>query len=73
VHGCAVGSRWERRHLLFRDYLRASNNARAAYAEVKFLASRLWRGDRMGYNAAKTRVILDIMEKAETRAAHSRR
>jgi GrpB-like predicted nucleotidyltransferase (UPF0157 family) len=72
VHVCAVGSRWERRHLLFRDYLRASAKARAAYAEVKFVASRLWRGDRLGYNAAKTRVILDIMEKAETWAAHSR-
>lgn len=70
VHVCAAGSAWERRHLLFRDYLRASTKARAAYAEVKFAASRLWRGDRMGYNAAKTRVILDIMEQAETWAAH---
>ena len=72
VHVCAAGSDWERRHLLFRDYLRASAEARAAYAEVKFAASRLWRGDRMGYNAAKTRVILAIMEKAETWAAHGR-
>jgi len=72
VHVCAVGSRWERRHLLFRDYLRASAKARAAYAEVKFAAARLWAGDRMGYNAAKTRVILDIMEKAETWAIRSR-
>ena len=73
VHVCAAGSRWERRHVLFRDYLRADTKARAAYAEVKFVASRLWHGDRMGYNAAKTRVILGIMEKAETWAASSRR
>jgi GrpB-like predicted nucleotidyltransferase (UPF0157 family) len=73
IHVCAVGSRWERRHLLFRDYLRASTEARAAYAEAKFAASRLWRGDRMGYNAAKTQVILDIMQKADTWAAHGRR
>jgi GrpB-like predicted nucleotidyltransferase (UPF0157 family) len=59
------------RHLLFRDYLRASPEARAAYADVKFVASRLWRGDRKGYNAAKTRVILDIMEQAEIWAARS--
>lgn len=73
VHACLRGgSRWERRHLLFRDYLRASTKARAAYAEVKFVASRLRRGDRMGYNAAKTQAILDIMEKAEIWAAHSR-
>jgi GrpB-like predicted nucleotidyltransferase (UPF0157 family) len=73
VHVCAAGSRWERRHLLFRDYLRVSAEARAAYVEVKFAASRLWHGDRVGYNAAKTQVILDIMEKAETWAARSRR
>jgi GrpB-like predicted nucleotidyltransferase (UPF0157 family) len=73
VHVCAAGSPWERRHLLFRDYLRVSAAARAAYVEVKFAASGLWSGDRVGYNAAKTRVILDIMEKAETWAARGRR
>jgi GrpB-like predicted nucleotidyltransferase (UPF0157 family) len=73
VHVCAVGSRWERRHLLFRDYLRASTEARAAYADVKSAASRLWRGDRMGYSAAKTQIILAIMQKAETWAAQGRR
>lgn len=73
VHVCAAESPWERRHLLFRDYLRVSADARAAYTEAKFAAARLWRGDRMGYNAAKTRVILDIMEKAETWAARGRR
>jgi GrpB-like predicted nucleotidyltransferase (UPF0157 family) len=61
------------RHLLFRDYLRASSEARTACAEVKFVASGIWRGDRMGYNAAKTGVILDIMEKSETWAADGRR
>jgi GrpB-like predicted nucleotidyltransferase (UPF0157 family) len=72
VHVCAAGSGWERRHLLFRDYLCISAEARAAYAEVKFAAARIWHGDRMGYNAAKTRVILDIMAKAETWAASGR-
>jgi GrpB-like predicted nucleotidyltransferase (UPF0157 family) len=72
VHVCAVGSGWERRHLLFRDYLRASTKARTAYTEVKVVASRLCRGDRLGYNAAKTRVILDIMAEAEIWAARSR-
>ena len=55
------------------DYLRVSAAARAAYVDVKFAASRRWRGDRMGYNAAKTRVILDITQKAETWAARGRR
>jgi GrpB-like predicted nucleotidyltransferase (UPF0157 family) len=73
VHVCAAGSAWERRHLLFRDYLRASADARAAYVDVKFAAASLWRDDRVGYNAAKTRVILDIMEKAEAWAARARR
>jgi GrpB-like predicted nucleotidyltransferase (UPF0157 family) len=69
VHVCAAGSGWERRHLLFRDYLRVSSKARAAYADVKVAATGRWRGDRMGYNAAKTRVILDILQAAETWAA----
>jgi GrpB-like predicted nucleotidyltransferase (UPF0157 family) len=72
VHVCAVGSRWERRHLLFRDYLRARPDARSSYAAAKFVASRRWRGDRMGYSAAKTQVILAITEQAEIWAAHGR-
>lgn len=53
MHVCAAGSRWERRHLLFRDYLRANTKARAAYAEVKFVASRLWRGRQDGLQRSK--------------------
>jgi GrpB-like predicted nucleotidyltransferase (UPF0157 family) len=65
VHVCGTGSDWERRHLLLRDYLRASPAARAAYAEVKLTSSGRWGGDRMGYNAAKTGVILDLLAEAE--------
>jgi GrpB-like predicted nucleotidyltransferase (UPF0157 family) len=72
VHVCETGSGWERRHLLFRDYLRASRDARAAYADVKEAAAGRWRGDRMGYNGAKTRVILDILRRAEDWAADGR-
>jgi GrpB-like predicted nucleotidyltransferase (UPF0157 family) len=72
VHVCAADSAWERRHLLFRDYLRVSGDARTAYADVKAAATGRWHGDRMGYNAAKTRVILDILGSAEDWAAERR-
>lgn len=35
VHVCPVGSDWERRHIAFRDYLRANPAAARHYAEFK--------------------------------------
>ncbi|WP_458316187.1 GrpB family protein [Mycolicibacterium brisbanense] len=41
VHCCNTGSDWERRHLLFRDWLRCDQADRAAYGELKIeLAKR---------------------------------
>jgi GrpB-like predicted nucleotidyltransferase (UPF0157 family) len=71
VHVCAVGSEWERRHLLFRDYLRTDESARSAYLEAKLRAAELWRDDRIAYADAKTGAIARIMEQAETWAAAS--
>jgi len=65
VHVCALGSDWERHHLLFRDYLRAHPEARDRYAAVKREAAKVWVEDRWGYTDAKTDVILDIMEAAQ--------
>ena len=65
VHVCAVGSNWERRHLLFRDFLRSSESARDAYLEAKHTAARLWRDDRVAYADAKTEVIARLMSDAE--------
>jgi GrpB-like predicted nucleotidyltransferase (UPF0157 family) len=41
VHVCQKGSKWERVHLLFRDYLRFSPDAREAYAVAKREAARV--------------------------------
>ncbi len=66
VHVCQAGSDWEREHLLFRDYLRSHPNARDAYARVKGEAAQVWSDDRIAYTEAKTGVILDILDAAET-------
>jgi GrpB-like predicted nucleotidyltransferase (UPF0157 family) len=65
VHVCQQGAEWERVHLLFRDYLRCSADAREAYAAAKREAARLWGSDRPAYTEAKTDVILGILDQAE--------
>jgi GrpB-like predicted nucleotidyltransferase (UPF0157 family) len=69
VHVCNVASQWEREHLLFRDYLRLHSDDCARYAEAKREAVRHWADDGWAYTDAKTDVILDILEKAESWAA----
>lgn len=69
VHVCASGSPWERRHLLFRDYLRADAAARAAYSAAKAEIAARWRDDRIAYADAKSDVIDELMAKAEAWAA----
>lgn len=64
VHVCAAGSAWERDHLLFRDYLRATPHACQAYAAVKREAAARWADDRLAYTDAKSGVILRLMEDA---------
>jgi GrpB-like predicted nucleotidyltransferase (UPF0157 family) len=45
VHVCDAGGRWEREHLLFRDYLRSHPAARRAYAAAKYEAAARWPDD----------------------------
>ena len=69
LHICAIGSDWERRHLLFRDWLRADPDDRQLYAEAKrVLATRDWP-DMNAYAEAKTEIIGAIAERAERWAA----
>lgn len=71
VHVCSLGSQWERRHLLFRDWLRTSTADRRRYAQRKRdLAQRDWP-TMNHYADAKTDVISDIMNRAEAWAATS--
>lgn len=65
VHICPAGSGWERRHLLFRDWLRRDRADRAAYEVLKRdLASRDWP-DMNAYADAKSALIAEIMNRAE--------
>lgn len=65
VHVCDRGGSWERRHLLFRDWLRAFGADRQFYAETKrALAQHDWP-TMDHYADAKTGVIADIMSRAE--------
>lgn len=65
VHVCQQGEDWERLHLLFRDYLRASATARDAYAAAKREAARLWADQAAAYTEAKPDVILGLLDQAE--------
>jgi GrpB-like predicted nucleotidyltransferase (UPF0157 family) len=65
VHVCAEGSDWERRHLLFRDWLRHDKADREAYASLKReLATHDWP-DMNTYAAAKDTLIAEITARAE--------
>lgn len=65
VHICDSGSEWERRHLLFRDWLRCDAADRDAYGELKHqLAQRDW-ADMNAYADAKEPLIAQIMARAD--------
>ena len=65
VHICAGGGEWERRHLLFRDWLRLERADAERYAEAKrALAAREWP-DMNEYANAKTVIVNDILSRAE--------
>lgn len=71
VHVCQAGSEWERRHLLFRDFLRADAKRAAAYAALKRdLAARLGRV-RTDYTRAKDPFIAETHNLAERWAAET--
>ena len=64
LHVCETGSDWERRHLVFRDWLRSHPDDRQRYEDVKRdLATRQW-DDMNDYADAKTDVVADIMARA---------
>jgi GrpB-like predicted nucleotidyltransferase (UPF0157 family) len=65
VHVCQVKSRWEREHLLFRDYMRVNRVASEVYVKAKREASRVWGDDRWAYADAKSEVILKLLDEAE--------
>lgn len=73
VHGhvCSAGSEWERRHLLFRDWLRRNTRDRAAYEQLKRQFARLDWPDMNAYADAKGPLITEITQRAEAWAGTS--
>ena len=71
VHICGAGSQWERRHLLFRDWLRHNIQDRETYGTLKAaLAQREW-ADMNLYAAATGPLIAAITGRAEQWATSS--
>ena len=64
IHVCDAGSTWERDHLLFRDYLRATPTARDAYGQLKIELADRYADDRLAYTDAKSAFILDTLDAA---------
>jgi GrpB-like predicted nucleotidyltransferase (UPF0157 family) len=65
VHLCTVGGDWERRHLLFRDWLRRCDGDRERYGHLKTRLARQDWPDMNSYAAAKGPLIAEITERAE--------
>lgn len=63
VHVCPVGSEWERRHLAFRDYLRADPSAAQRYEDLKKELAPLY-SDSLAYANAKEQFIRDLEREA---------
>jgi GrpB-like predicted nucleotidyltransferase (UPF0157 family) len=70
VHVCALGGRWERDHLLFRDYLRSHPDRAAAYADLKWALVGRYAGVRLAYTEAKGPFIEETLRLANAWAAH---
>jgi len=60
LHVCLTGSEWERRHLAFRDRLRADPDIASAYGELKRRLAAEHPRDTIGYTEAKTAFIEDV-------------
>ena len=69
IHVCPAGGDWERRHLLFRDYLREHPEDAAHYASLKRSLALAFRLDREGYLSAKSDYIEAALQRADTWAA----
>jgi GrpB-like predicted nucleotidyltransferase (UPF0157 family) len=64
LHVFSPGAREPRRHALFRDWLRAHDEDRDAYAALKLTLSGRGFTDSMDYNNHKAELVYDLYEKA---------
>lgn len=72
VHLCEAGGEEERKHLVFRDYLRANPEAAAQYEELKRELARTHDASTPrsmeAYSLAKSRFIADVLRAARIHA-----
>lgn len=66
IHVCEAGSEWERRHIAFRDHLRAHPEDAGRYAEVKRALARRFPFDVLSYADAKTHFIEAIKDRSRS-------
>jgi len=73
IHLCVLGSEHERRHLAFRDYLRAHPEVAAEYVAVKQSLAAAHAGDtaesRELYSLSKTEFVCSVLERAHFQGA----
>ncbi len=69
IHVCQAGGEWERKHLLFRDYLRSHPARVREYEAVKRAARDRYGDDGIAYTEAKGPFIEATLDLAATWAA----
>ena len=64
LYVCPPGSAEFRRHIAFRDYLRAHPKEAKIYGDLKIALAARFREDRYAYNLAKTELVLELTSRA---------
>ena len=67
LHLVREGSRFQRDHILFRNYLREKPDAAQEYLELKKTLAERHKHQRTEYNLAKTEFITSVVERALSR------
>jgi len=60
LYACDVDNIYYRRHVAFRDYLRAHADVAKEYGELKLSLAETYRNDRNGYTEAKTEFVFGV-------------
>jgi len=64
LYVCPPGSAEFRRHVAFRDYLRAHPRDAKTYSDLKIALAERFRNDRLAYNEAKTQFVMELTSRA---------
>jgi len=65
LYVCDVDNIYYRRHVAFRDYLRAHSEVAQAYGDLKFKLAVMYRNDRTAFTEAKTEFVLGVYAKID--------